>query len=264
LLATIIPLVAHILPDFLVPSLFRVTYTPDELLLLIALLAGTVVGVSRKLPAWSYTWVVLTLGSIVAFLTSFLPTMLFDVMDFGAVTYGWLFTIIHLVGGIFVLIFAASLAPRGLSHPFFIAAVYLVSIALRVFLLGASNDISVVELIAANSFTIFVTALELGVVLAAVAHYLAGNAVTQQRSIYVLLAVALLDPLFAGWGLAIASAGTGDLVNVVGVLVGLPVLVRWVYIGVTLLLTWVLVNLLLKLRNSSINTLSPSGEAHAC
>ena len=254
------PLVAQLVPEFLLPSLFRVSYTPDELVLLVILLTGTAVGATRRFPTWSYTWVVLTLVSIVAFLTSALLSLFF-LTDLRAFAFGWLVTLLHLAGGLLVVVFAASRANRGLTHTFFIAAVYLVSITLRTFLLGWSPDLYPVAVIAANSFIIFITALELVVVLAAVAHFLAGDARIQRRSVYVMIAVALLDPLLAGWALAIGSAGTGNIVNATGVFVGLPVLARWVHIGVTLLLTWMLIPLFIRTPKERMSSGATRGEA---
>lgn len=262
-LATIMPLVAHLVPQFLLPSLFRVSYTPDELVLLVILLVGASVGARKRFPTWSYTWVIMAIASVVALLTSALPSLFFFT-DLRIFRLTWLIYLTHISGGFLALVFAASTANRGLTHPFFIAGVYLASIALRAYIQDWSPDLLPVAVVAANSFVVFITALELVIVLATVAHFLIGDNSAQRRSVYVLIGVALLDPVLTGWASAFESADTGEIVNVDVIFVGLQVLVRWVYIGVTLLLTWGLTSLFIKLRKINVTSPPPSGAAHAC
>jgi hypothetical protein len=258
LLAAIIPLVARAGPEIPVPFLSRVIYTVDELVLLIILLLGTAVGAKRRFPSWSYTWVVLTVASIVTFFTALLPTLLLGVVDYGVVTLGLLFTLIPLLGGLLVLAFAASRATRGIIHAFFVAAIYLVSIALRLYIQEVSTSVSPAEVVTANAISIIITTIELVVVVAAVMHFLAGDAKTQQRSLYVLIAVALLDPILTGWVLVL-NFSEPTFTNVGGFL-GLQILVRWGYAGVALLITWALTILFTTWQQARVSNQGLSGE----
>jgi hypothetical protein len=79
------PLVTHIVPEFLVPYMSGFTYTVGELALLVILLTGVAVGIGKKLPLWSYTWVVLAIGSTMTFSRAFMSTLWLDVFDSGPV-----------------------------------------------------------------------------------------------------------------------------------------------------------------------------------
>jgi hypothetical protein len=178
---------------------------------------------------------VLTAASIVTFLTALLPTLLLGLVDYGVVTLGLLFPLIHLLGGLLVLVFAASRASLGITHAFFVAAIYLASINLRPYILEVSTSVSPSEGIIANTISILITAIELVVVVAAVMHFLAGDTKTQRGSLYVLIAAALLDPILTGW-VFVLNFSEPTFANVGGFL-GLQILVRWGYAGVALLIT---------------------------
>jgi len=89
--------------------------------------------------------------------------------------------------------------------------------------------------IIANTISILITAIELVVVVAAVMHFLVGDTKTQRRSLYVLIAAALLDPILTGW-VFVLNFSEPTFANGGGFL-GLQILVWRGYAGVALLIT---------------------------
>jgi hypothetical protein len=196
----------------------------------------------------------------VAFLTSFLPTVLFDVADFRPVTLGWLFAGTHLLGGLLVLTFGASRATLGLRYAFFVAAIYLISIALRPYVNYFPDSASPIGM-AANTVSILITVVMLAVVVAMVMRFLYGDEGLQRRSIYVLVAVALLQPILNGLVLGlVATVGSDVSVNVAGIFGVYLALYRWVYVGVALLITFALILLFAWFRKIKVSSPAPSGE----
>ena len=256
MLATTMPLLARTLPEALVPSLFRFSYTVDELVLLVVLLAGAAVGATRRFSLWSYTWMVLAVVSVVDFFTSFWPSVLFDVIDFGPITLGWLFTATHLLGGLMVLVLAASRASAGLIHTFFVAAIYLVSISLRPYVNFLPDSASPIGM-AANAVSVLSTIIMLVVAVAAVMRFLYGDEVTQRRSVYILIIVALLHPILTGW-VFLPGSSPPQIANALGIW-GLQILARWVYVGVALLITFALILLFAWFRKIKVSSPAPSG-----
>jgi hypothetical protein len=255
---------ARLLPEVPVPPLSGLTYSVDEFLLLLVLATGAGMGAKRKFPLWSYTWVVMAIGSMTTFFTACVSTIWLDLIDSGPVAWGWLLTSTHLAGGLFTLGFGASRARLGLTHAFFVAAIYLAANVASPFILEVSTDVALFQAAAANTVAVLIAVIMLAVIVSMVMQFLYGDEGTQRKSVYVLIAVALLAPVLTGWALALGSAGTGVLVlNVAGIFLGLQVLARWVYVGVVLLLTWVLIILFIRLRKSKVTNPPDSGEVHA-
>lgn len=256
LLAFILPLIAHILPEVLVPSPSGFVYPVDELVLMLALATGAAVGVRKGFPLWSYTWVVLMLVSLADFLSFLVLTLPPDVIDFGPVTFGWIITASHLSCGLLALAFAASRATLGLRYAFFGAAIYLAASAASPHIREAAMNVSTITTAVINTMSILIAAIMLAVVVAMVMRLLYGDEGTQRRSVYVLIAVALLHPILTGWTFVVGSAA--EIANIAGIL-GLQVLVRWAYVGVALLITGGMVLLYLRMRKAQISNPAPSG-----
>jgi hypothetical protein len=188
----IAPLVARLWPEILLGSRLTPDYPPnhpygfryslDQLALLLVLTVGTVVGVWRGIPAWSYTWIVPAIVNFLILVSALLPVLLLDALGGSAVTAGWLIASPYLAGGLLVLLFAASRVTRGLNHVFFVTGIYLAFIALRPYINFLPEDESPDRAVT-TMVSVMMTILMLVVALATVVKFIHGDSATQRRSI---------------------------------------------------------------------------------
>jgi hypothetical protein len=218
----------------------RSDYGVAALVVLAILIAGAAWGVAQRLPLWSYSWVILSVGGIGGLAGAAMAESGVSRID-TAFAYG-----LTSLAAFFIVVIAASLLGfRGVRFAMFAILLSLLYGALGFPVLegwpfdspGTASMVTSVLALLAVAEAVFAVLV--------VARFLGAQGRGQIRLLYFLAAIVFVDPLLNGWSMSLAVSGGSFLDIVVPAIASIGG--TWVVTGITLLLVWGLSKLALRL-----------------
>ncbi len=206
-----------------------------EAVLLGILLVGVAIAARKRFPLWSHSWVVLAIATVVVLVQALAFILLEGQTNFDSGRLA-LLQLFSLLVVLLVLAFAVSQASKGLRYTFFVVAVFIVSGSVEFAIADQAYLTPHTLAITVSSLLVIMTIIGLIVMAAMVMSFVTGDSKVQRQSLWVLIALILIFPIFRVWGMALNALDTG-LLNLAGI-ISLPILFAWIYTGLMFLIAW--------------------------
>lgn len=224
------------------PLLFeRMDYPVTALVVLAILIVGAAWGLAQRLPLWSYSWVILSLGG-----TGKLAGVVIAESAPSVREASTILVLASLATFFAVAVVASLLGFRGVRFAMFAILLSLLYHALGFPILEGWPSLSPVAASTVTSVFAALAMAEAALAVLIVACFLGAQGKAQIRSLYLLSAIVFVDRLLNGWFISstVFEGSFWDIVVPAIIAIGSS----WVITGITLLIVWALSKLALRLR----------------
>jgi len=206
-------------------------YLFPSLVVLVVLLMGAGLGVVKRLPPWSYSWVIFCVLSLSDLAQAYVARSAPSAREFGmaASLVSW--------AAFFVILIIAVLASfRSVRFAIFTVLLSALYRALSFPIFPRSSALSSINSSAVIWVLAIVAVAEAAFAVFAVASFLDSQGKPEVRCLYLLAAIILVDPLLNGWafGLILSGGSFASTLRSVVVIAG----GTWASTGIALLIAW--------------------------